>query len=643
MSGPKRTAVTFIGRLFFVVALAAAACAQTSAWTPVGPDGGDARSLAGDPADPEHIFLGTSAGQLFVSHDGGARWSLLAHLGPGDDYVLDHILISPADGAIYVAAWSVEDGGGDIFRSTDGGLTWHPLPGIHGRSVRALAMAPSDPRVLVAGALEGVYRSRDAGQTWQRISPAGHAEIKNIASLAIDPRDPEVIYAGTWHLPWKTTDGGGAWRSIKQGIIDDSDVFSLIIDRSDPAVVYASACSGIYRSQSAGESFRKVQGIPYSARRTRALRQDPLQQDVIYAGTTEGLWKTGDAGATWTRVTRKNLIVNDVLLDARRPGRVLVATDHGGVLASRNAGATFAASNRGFTHRQVQALIADRDIPAVLYAGLINDKEFGGVFVSRDAGSSWRQMSEGLGARDVFVLRQLPSGTLLAGTNSGLLARPRKARSWQALETLAGDEMKARVYDLEIDGVRLWAATSEGLYASDDDGATWHGGALFGFYDFIAVRAARNLLAALTPQQLLLSTDHGQSWSPAALPEYVTTLNGVEIAPGSVWLATREGAVRSFDNGETWDHVLSGLPHHNLLSVVYDEAGRRLLATAAGAHEVFESADNGRSWYALPAGWRVRAVLPVGGRVLARTAYDGIVAQPVGATAVSAGGSGGQR
>ena len=57
-----------------------------------------------------------------------------------------------------------------------------------------------------------------------------------------------MIYAGTWHLAWKTDDGGNNWHQIKNGVIDDSDVFSLIIDPQQPSTVYLSACSGIYKS-----------------------------------------------------------------------------------------------------------------------------------------------------------------------------------------------------------------------------------------------------------------------------------------------------------------------------------------------------------------------------------------------------------
>ena len=74
---------------------------------------------------------------------GNASWSRLAHLGEGDDYVLDHILINSEDGTIYVSAWSVESTGGDIFVSRDGGRSWKALEGMRGKSVRSFAMAAS--------------------------------------------------------------------------------------------------------------------------------------------------------------------------------------------------------------------------------------------------------------------------------------------------------------------------------------------------------------------------------------------------------------------------------------------------------------------------------------------------------------------
>jgi photosystem II stability/assembly factor-like uncharacterized protein len=620
-------------------------------WTALGPDGGDVRSLAYDPHHPGRIYLGTSAGGMYVSRDNGISWARFARLGEGDHYVVDHIVFDPtAADVLYVAVWSVEEEGGDVFRSRDGGKNWQRLQAMHGKSIRALAMAASDPKTLVAGALDGVYRTRDAGESWKLISPPKHREIQDIESIAIDPVDPDVIYAGTWHLPWKTSDGGLTWVSIKQGMIDDSDLFSIIVDPRNPSLVYASACSGIYKSENAGEMFRKVQGIPFSARRTRVLKQDPVAQEVVYAGTTEGLWKTSDAGKTWKHMTASNLIINDVLVDPQQPLQVLLATDRSGVLRSEDGGRSFVASSRGFTHRQVAAVQVDRNTPGTLYVGLLNDKEFGGVFVSRDWGASWSQMSAGLGGRDVFALEQSARGTLVAGTNRGVFVweggqwRPRsrvlrevaapvskRASRGPAATKAVSSELNARVQRLSLTEGKWFAATSEGLYVSSDEGKSWTGGAIQGEWDFVAVEAQLPIVAAATRKRLLLSQDGGLNWYPALVPSFVTKIHGVALDPNSsMWLATREGAFRSSDNGDRWRHVLAGLPATNVVSITYDAEGKRLLATAASSRSLFESTDGGRSWRrAAEVGASLRAFHTGHGRIFASTAFDGVLAQPI--------------
>ena len=423
-----RAIAVFVSLLWMSSALVA-----EQPWQPIGPDGGNVRSLAIDPKNPDRIFLGTSAGNLYLSIDKGATWSRFARPGNSAEMVLDHIVIDPTDSRnMFAAGWNAQlpNSDGDLYRSHDTGKTWEIVADLHGKSLRALSMAASDPKILVVGALDGIYRSRNGGRDFERISPANHAEIKNVESVAIDPVNPDVIYAGTWHLPWKTEDGGKTWHNIKKGVIDDSDVFSIVIDHAQPANIFISACSGIYRSDSAGELFRKIQGIPYSARRTRMLQMDPTDHNIVYAGTTEGLWKTIDGGATWKHMTGSNIIINDVLIDPRQPSRVLLATDRSGVLASDDGGVTFTASNRGFTHRQAAALLVDRKNSNVLYAGVLNDKEFGGVFVSRDAGQTWKQNSDGLDGRDVFVLRQAADSTLVAGTDHGMFALSPNSSRW---------------------------------------------------------------------------------------------------------------------------------------------------------------------------------------------------------------------
>ena len=653
-----------IGLFCVVTLLSALAWGQAPArgWVLLGPEGGDARSLAFDPHNPSRLLLGTSAGELYESTDGGAQWSRFAHLGSGNDYVLDHIAIDPRDSrVIYVTAWSVENTGGDLFRSRDGGRKWQTLSGVSGKSIRALALAPSDPNVIVIGALDGVFRSRDAGESWQRISPPNHAEIKNIESLAIDPRSPDVIYAGTWHLPWKTDDGGENWHSIKNGIIDDSDVFSIIVDPTIPNVVYASACSGIYKSYDAGASFKKIQGIPATARRTRVLHLDPSNTNIVYAGTTEGLWKTVDAGFTWRRMGPPNLIVNDVSVDPRQPARLLLATDRSGVLASNDAAQTAVPSNRGFSHRQVSSVVAGSAGDTV-YAGVLNDKEFGGVFVSRDAGGHWDQMNTGLAGEDIFALALADSGQLLAGTNHGVFLYDSAASRWKVTDLVLTEKTtpvtrwvgKKKIATVKREFVKSrlagpvnqvavtpkqWIVASEtGLYYSLDRGASWHGGPVLGENRFVGVATLGDKIAAASPSALLLSPDGGTVWTIAKLPDYIKRLHSVALGPDRVWICSREGAFFSTDNGQTWTHVLVGMPAMQIVSVAFDAANNRTLGVASNG-EIYSTAD-GKDWRrAAEPGRALRSVTVAGNRIYGITQFSGIVAAADAASA-ERGGSG---
>jgi len=627
-----------------------------SQWSVLGPDGGDVRSLAYNPNNPDQIFLGTSTGVIFVSKDSGQSWSRFAHLGSGDDYVLDHIAIDPQNtNTMYVAAWSVENQrAGDLFRSRDGGKNWEALPDMHGKSIRAMAIAKSDSNVLVVGALDGVFRSHDGGNGWQRLSPANHAEIKNIESIAIDPKDPNVVYAGTWHLAWKTSDGGANWQHINKGMIDDSDVFSIIVASDNPSVVFASACSGIYKSTSAGDQFSKIQGIPFSARRTRVLKGDPSNSQIVYAGTTEGLWKTMDQGKTWKRVSNPEVVVNDVYIDPRNSQHVLLATDRSGVLASQDGAQSFSASNHGYTHRYVSSILADSKDSNAIYAGVVNDRELGGVFYSHDGGQHWMQKSAGLGGRDVFALKQTSTGALVAGTNRGAFILDRNASEWRpinnvveektsfktvkngkkttkvATKTATKSVLEARVNDVETDSNRWLVATTSGLYFSKDQGKAWMGGPVMGQQEFVSARAKGDLVVAATRSTVLVSSDGGSTWNQARLASYAPNVRGVTISPeGDIFVASREGAFHSSDSGASWEHMLTGLPDKDITSIAYDGSHKRLLATSSATGVIFESTNGGRSWQRGPdTGYPLRRVSVVNGRYVAATPFDGVIMQP---------------
>ena len=149
--------------------------------------------------------------------------------------------------------------GGGVWKTTDGGLSWHPLTDkVKGMSpsIGAIAVAPSDPNVIYAGTGEacirgdiidgnGVYKSIDAGKTW---TYTGLRETRAIGRLAVNPKNPDVAFVAALGHPfgsnpergiYRTTDGGKNWAKVlyqdeKSGGID------LSIDPSNPNVVFAS-------------------------------------------------------------------------------------------------------------------------------------------------------------------------------------------------------------------------------------------------------------------------------------------------------------------------------------------------------------------------------------------------------------------
>jgi photosystem II stability/assembly factor-like uncharacterized protein len=631
-------------------------------WRPVGPDGGDARSFGQVPGQPGHLYLGTTNNWIYESTDGGAHWRRLARIGAADGLILDHILVDAAHPeTVFVAGWRADRTDGGLWVSHDRGRSWSEVEALHGQSIRSFAQAISDPKILYAGTLDGVFRSMDAGATWTLVSPPGSHEIHEIESLAIDPNDPGIVYAGTWHLPWKTMDGGATWHNIKKGLIDDSDVFSIILDPEKPNITYLSACSGIYKSENGGELFRKIAGIPATARRTRVLRQDPEHLETVYAGTTEGLYKTTDGGRTFKRMTDPDVIVNDISVDPANTDRVLLATDRGGVLASNDGGVTFAASNAGFSARQVEALLVDRRNPARLYAGVINDKTFGGVFVSGSGGAEWEQVGEGpgggLGGRDVFALAQAQDGTIFAGTSHGIFALdPGVAGdppTWQPRNTIANTEEKivtetvmhkrvnvakqetdaayqldTAVNALDFSGDVWLASTSVGLFTSRDQGATWQGGPAAGRDDYLSVAVHGAEMAAARRDGLAVSSDSGQTWSPLEVPIGITAIARVIYSEdGTLWLGTREGIYFLQEHGKAW-MWLDRLPFRDVNDLSYDAHNKAVLVCSRQSELVYAINPKTLSWRWWSTGWKIGLVRSDGGRLIAASLNDGVLLEP---------------
>jgi|CZKC01.1.fsa_nt_gi photosystem II stability/assembly factor-like uncharacterized protein len=612
-------------------------------WQELGPNGGDVRAMVADPANPDVLYLGTVDGHIFSSQDAGQHWHLTGRVGDRADTVVMAIIVDRRDSHhLYAATRTLGENGGGVFRSDDGGATWRPS-GLAGQAVRALIQTESDTGLFFAGTLDGVYRSHDNGARWDRISPANHADLRNFDSLLADPRNPEILYAGTYHLPWKTLDGGQHWQPVTAGMVDDSDVMSITMDPANPDRVYASACSGIYHSDNGGTKWSKYGGIPFLSRRTQIIRQDPTNPSIVYAGTTDGLWKTTNAGATWARVSVPNWTISALLLEARRPGRIILGVEGLGVYVTRDAGAKFLAINEGFSHRQVRELVTDPQQPARMLLVLTNAVE--SIYATNDSGRTWSAIGHNASTqtlRHVYAAPEPASGWWATPQSGGLLrydatratwvqtgvlvARPAapaarttktsataKSASASSAKTSApanpaasarasafSKPLRSQVYDLAFSG-NLWvAATSEGLIASRDHGATWSEFDSYGKTSstphatvrFVHISADGQSFWVLGDSGLTISRDAGASWANADPSLRAKDVDKLVIASADTLFAIRtNGSLISNDGGLTWRSL--NLPDTQVADVAV-EGNEWLVSTRR--HGLFVSANKGQSW-----------------------------------------------
>jgi photosystem II stability/assembly factor-like uncharacterized protein len=402
-------------------------------WSVSGPMGGDARELVIDASDAQHLLMGTIDGQIYETRDGAKTWSRLTSFNHPGRYV-DNIIIDPRDPKIIYVAMHRHVAAGGFFKSTDGGETWKEAEGLKSEAIHSLTQSPSKPDVLVAGSNRGVFLSKDAGESWEQLPTEAYPDIRNVESLAVDPRNNDHIYIGTWHLPWKTEDGGKSWKSIKTGMIDDSDVFAITIDSRNPDHIVASACSGIYESKNAGDLWRKVQGIPSQSRRTRDLLQHPSLPNVIYAGTTEGFWRTVNGGDSWMLTTSRQLEINSIAVHPKDPNTIYIGTNNYGVMISRDGGKNFVPSNEGYSGRRAYFILADREKAGRVYAATINTATGGGFFfVSDDSGETWQPSMRNMPSRLIaysILQDHANADTIYLGTNLGVYRSSDRGASW---------------------------------------------------------------------------------------------------------------------------------------------------------------------------------------------------------------------
>ena len=275
--------------------------------------------------------------------------------------------------------------GGGLWKTTDGGLNWDPVTDgkIGSASIGAVQVCEADPDIVYIGGGEtqirgniqqgdGVYKSTDAGETWEHL---GLTESQNIARIRIHPDNCDVAWVAAFgkHSAenpergvYKTIDGGATWdlvlhKSPKAGATD------LVMDATDPDVLYASIW----------EAWRKSWG-------------------ASSGGDDSGLYKSTDGGETWTDITDNIGLAEGpvgkigVAVSPANPDRVWALIEHepdGGVWRSDDGGERWERVNeerklrqRAFYYTRIYADPQDEDIVYAVNTGLYRSRDGGETF-----------------------------------------------------------------------------------------------------------------------------------------------------------------------------------------------------------------------------------------------------------------------
>lgn len=582
-------------------------------WKVVGPSGGDVRVVAVDPKDKNRLYVSTLDGQIHTSADGGASWQLLVNLNR-PQLVLDQLFVDSRDSNIIYTSGHRHKEAGGFFKTTDGGLTWKESKELRKESIHSMVQSIADPNILYVGTIDGVWVSNNSGDDWKKI--ASDSMPINVDSMAVDPRNTDTIYAGTWWRAYKTTDSGKNWRLVRDGMIDDSDVFAITVDGKNPDHVVASACSGIYESYNKGDLWKKVNGIPSQSRRTRDILQNPAKPGTIYAATTEGFWMTSDGGKTWALTTQRDLEINSIAVHPDAPDRVFIGTNNYGVMVSNDGGKNFKPTNENFTSRFTYSVIADAQDPNRLYAATQNTATGGGfVFFSANAGTTWQQAKNlDVDRISPFALMQDRANlnTIYLGTNLGLFRSLDRGVSWLpvaapkpvvkkpvARRTTARRSVKSKTAPKTI-----VAAKPAVVAESPTTDAQTAPAVIPVLTEKIKVLAqtedGKNGIFAGTEKGLYRSYDLAKGWEKISfgpgIDENIFVVYSTPVEPQTIWVGTAiSGVIVSRDDGATWEKI-GGAPEGVPISSIAVSPKNPLNMYIGTSQTFYASRDGGKTW-----------------------------------------------
>jgi len=349
-------------------------------------------------------------------------------LSPSTLYAV--VRVPPANGGLHPVTER-------IFRTDDGGGTWHPIttPKFDvlypdgSRYVTAIAVDPQVQGIVYAAAGTGgafvhsdiiwteLFKSIDRGESWTKILGT---EASSVFSIAIDPSQSSQIYIGGSSIPgpggiFKSVDGGANWFDVSPliatspGFSPAPDAFTMLgTDPSDPGVLYAGGGSTpIYRSSAEGFTWSSdAEGIPDYAF-VSAFSIASVRSSTLYAGTYgQGVFASLDSGAHWTSVNSAigTSSILSLAVDPRSDSVAYVGTPNG-VFKTLDRGDVWA--RVGLSDAAIDTIVIDPSSADTVYVGTSL-----GAFKSTNGGASWALIDNGIqpesGVRPVSVSPVVP-------------------------------------------------------------------------------------------------------------------------------------------------------------------------------------------------------------------------------------------
>jgi photosystem II stability/assembly factor-like uncharacterized protein len=559
----------------------------------IGPAGMSGRVAAIEvaPNDPNTIYVGAATGGVWKSTNGGSHWQPV--FDDQDVHAIGAIAVSPANpDVVWVGTGegnvrnSASVGRG-VYRSLDAGRTWQHMGLKDSERIHRVIVHPRDPDTVYVAAMgrawgenseRGVYRSRDAGKTWQRVLYVD--ERTGAAELVIDPSNPEKLFANMWEYrrwPWffksggpgsglyMTTDGGDHWRkaTVADGLpAGELGRMGLAVSASNPRVVYAlveAKDSALLRSDDGGYRWTtvnkelNVSGRPFYY---ADIRVDPKNPDRLYRlGTFVDV--SIDGGKSFQPLIGLKHLHPDnhaLWIDPNDPNYMINGND-GGIGISRDHGATW----RFVTNlplAQFYHVRYDMETPYNLYGGLQDNGSWRGPSNLWEQGAirnaHWTEVGFGDGfdtspdpensrrgyamSQDGHVLRwDLDTGERFSIRPAAPDAKTRLRFNWNA--GFAQDPFDA--------GTIYFG--SQFLHRSTDRGNNW---------------------TTISPDLTSNDPEKQKSFESGGLTSDVTAAENhttiVSIAPsaleaGLIWIGTDDGRVQiTRDAGANWSNITAG-------------------------------------------------------------------------------------